>query len=246
MWDFFLADTFKCRILGQLVPLILDIWWHALWVSKPKWVVTYLHCGGKCDVHFLRSTSGATPANLLPDRQHCRASTRFILPRDITGTSEARTRNHVTMSSLFVEANVMCERDLDLLLSGQECKSIIRLLYSFRRQRWKLNRFLRDQLSGPTSADLPTPGPHHQCFIEYLDLQIKVTEFYSNFPPCFSLLNIHLLALYSHVWFEISIYHKQMNSCRFWSCWQNIKIYSYTLKKSSYTLIIKSKYYIDL
>ena len=49
-------------------------------------------------------------------------------------------------------------------------------------------------IRGPTH-----PRPHHQCFIEYLDLQIKVTEFYSNFPPCFSLLNIHLLALYSHV-----------------------------------------------
>ena len=34
-------------------------------VSKPEWVLLYSHCGGKCNVHSLRSTSGATLANLL-------------------------------------------------------------------------------------------------------------------------------------------------------------------------------------
>ena len=29
-------------------------------VSKPEWVLPYSHCGGECNVHFLRSTSGAT------------------------------------------------------------------------------------------------------------------------------------------------------------------------------------------
>ena len=44
---------------------VLDFWWHLLWVSKPEWVLPYSHCGGECNVHSLRSTSGATHADLL-------------------------------------------------------------------------------------------------------------------------------------------------------------------------------------
>ena len=39
--------------------------WCLLWVSKPEWVLPYSHCGGKCNVHSLRSSSGATPVDLL-------------------------------------------------------------------------------------------------------------------------------------------------------------------------------------
>ena len=54
-----------CPILGPLVP-VLDFWWRLLWVSKPEWFLPYLlFCGGKCNVHSPRSTSGATHANLL-------------------------------------------------------------------------------------------------------------------------------------------------------------------------------------
>ena len=37
------------------------------WVSKPQWVLPYslFLCGGECNVHSLRSTSGATHADLL-------------------------------------------------------------------------------------------------------------------------------------------------------------------------------------
>ena len=47
--------------LGETGTPVLDFWLCLLWVSKP-----YSHfCRGKCNVHSLRSTSGATHANLL-------------------------------------------------------------------------------------------------------------------------------------------------------------------------------------
>ena len=73
---------------------VLDFWWHFPWVSKPEWVLPYSHCGGKCNVHFLRSTSGATHCRPL-EGQHCGASTGFIsCPRILLcGSSESRTRD---------------------------------------------------------------------------------------------------------------------------------------------------------
>ena len=44
---------------------VLDFWWRLLWVSKPEVVLPYSHCGGECNVHSPKSTSGATLANLL-------------------------------------------------------------------------------------------------------------------------------------------------------------------------------------
>ena len=55
---------------------VLDFWWRLLWVLKPEWVLSYSHCGGKSNVHSLRSTSGATHCQPL-DGQHCRALTTF-------------------------------------------------------------------------------------------------------------------------------------------------------------------------
>ena len=53
-----------CPILGPLEPLF--------WISgdvssgfQSQSRLPYSHCGGKCNVHSLRSTSGATHANLL-------------------------------------------------------------------------------------------------------------------------------------------------------------------------------------
>ena len=51
-------------ILGPLVPLF----WISSDVSsgfQSQSGLPYSHCGGKCNVHSLRSTSGATRANLL-------------------------------------------------------------------------------------------------------------------------------------------------------------------------------------
>ena len=56
----FLADTYP--FFGATGTLVLDFWWRLLWVSKPEWV---LPCGGKCNVHSPRSTSGSTHADLL-------------------------------------------------------------------------------------------------------------------------------------------------------------------------------------
>ena len=63
---------------------VLDFWWCLFWVSKPEWVLPYSHCGGECNVHSLRSTSGATRCRPL-DGQHCGALTGFIsCPRILT------------------------------------------------------------------------------------------------------------------------------------------------------------------
>ena len=41
-------------------------WGHLLWVTKPQWVLPCsLFCEGDSNVHSLRSTSGATCADLL-------------------------------------------------------------------------------------------------------------------------------------------------------------------------------------
>ena len=47
-------------ILGPLVPLFWISDDDSSGFSKPEWVLPYSHCGGKCNVHSLRSTSGAT------------------------------------------------------------------------------------------------------------------------------------------------------------------------------------------
>ena len=45
---------------------VLVFWWRLLWVSKPEWVLPYLHLAEVYMLHIpLRFTSGATPANLL-------------------------------------------------------------------------------------------------------------------------------------------------------------------------------------
>ena len=53
-----------CPILGQLIPLF----WISSDISsgfQSQSRLPYLHCGGKCNVCSLRSTSGAIPADLL-------------------------------------------------------------------------------------------------------------------------------------------------------------------------------------
>ena len=64
---FFLQKVFGGHLsfFGATGTLVLVFWWRLLWVSKPEWVLLYLYCGGECNVHSLRSTSGATYANLL-------------------------------------------------------------------------------------------------------------------------------------------------------------------------------------
>ena len=92
----FLLDTFTCPILGPLVPLF----WISGDVSSGFQSQSYQHCRGKCNVHFLRSTSGATHCQPL-DRQHCWALTGFIsCPRILLcGTSESQPRNQQIMSA---------------------------------------------------------------------------------------------------------------------------------------------------
>ena len=51
---------------GATGTSVLDFWWSLPWVSKPEWVLPYsLFCGGECNVHSPRFTSGATLTNLL-------------------------------------------------------------------------------------------------------------------------------------------------------------------------------------
>ena len=73
----FLSDTFTCPILGPLVPLF--------WISGDVSSGFQSQSGfcliriaeGECNVHSLRSTSGATHCRPL-DGQHCGAPTGFI------------------------------------------------------------------------------------------------------------------------------------------------------------------------
>ena len=58
--------TFQLSFCGATGTPVLDFWWHLLWVSKPEWVLPYsIFCGGECNVHSPRFTSGATLAALL-------------------------------------------------------------------------------------------------------------------------------------------------------------------------------------
>ena len=75
------------------------IWWHLLWVSKTEWVLPYSHCGGKCNAHSPRSTSVATPINLLaagiaashfPTRI-CRGGSWLGIEQAITRTEDEHT-----------------------------------------------------------------------------------------------------------------------------------------------------------
>ena len=101
---FFLNSFFVGHIhmsyFGATGTPVLDFWWRLLWVSKPEWVLPYSHCGGECNVHSLRSTSGATRCRPL-DGQHCGALTGFIsCPRILLcGSSESRTRDQQIMSA---------------------------------------------------------------------------------------------------------------------------------------------------
>ena len=78
-------QNFFCRThFGATGTPVLDFWWRLLWVSKPEWVLPYSHCGGECNVHFLRSTfwcytlpSSWWTALWGVDQVH-------ILPKDIT------------------------------------------------------------------------------------------------------------------------------------------------------------------
>ena len=56
----FFVGHIHMSYFGATGTPVLDFWWRLLWVSKPEWVLPYSHCGGKCNVHSLRFTSGAT------------------------------------------------------------------------------------------------------------------------------------------------------------------------------------------
>ena len=92
--------TYYHVLFWATVYVWYDFWWCLLWVSKPEWVLPYSNCEGECNVHFLRSTSGATCCQPL-DGQHCGASTRFIsCPRILLcGSSESQTCDQEIMSA---------------------------------------------------------------------------------------------------------------------------------------------------
>ena len=64
-FPFILVGTLTCPILVPLVPLF----WISSDVSSrfqsQSWFCLIHFCGGECNIHSLRSTSGATPADLL-------------------------------------------------------------------------------------------------------------------------------------------------------------------------------------
>ena len=58
----FVADTYACPILGP-DTFVLDFWEHFLWGSNQSGL-PHSHYRGECNERSLRSTSGATPADL--------------------------------------------------------------------------------------------------------------------------------------------------------------------------------------
>ena len=160
-----LRDRYSCNVWkivfshvlfwGHWYP-VLDFWWRLLWVSKPEWVLPYSHCGGKCNVHFLRSTSGATRCRPL-DGQHCGVSTGFIYCPKILlcGTSESRTRDQQMYRRLLGQ-----EAYLDI--SPYDC---IRSEY-------------------PKLKDCVTSTARFRCIIDYIRLRGRFRWFCTNITLC--------------------------------------------------------------
>ena len=102
---FFFLSFFFCRTHSHVL-----FWGHwypcvGFLVTSPQGfkarvVLPNSHCGGECNVHFLRSTSGDTHCQPL-DGQHCGAPTGFISWPSILlcGSSESRTRDQQIMSA---------------------------------------------------------------------------------------------------------------------------------------------------
>ena len=63
---FFVWHIHMSYFWGTGTP-VLDFWWRLLLVLKSEWVLPYLHCGDKCNVHSLRSTSCASCCQPLDD-----------------------------------------------------------------------------------------------------------------------------------------------------------------------------------
>ena len=65
---------------------VLNFWWCLHWVSKPEWVLPYsLFCRGECNVHYLRSTYGATLADLLMTKPTLEGPQQLDLHSLLTG-----------------------------------------------------------------------------------------------------------------------------------------------------------------
>ena len=61
----FLSDTYTCPIFEPLVPLFWSSGDISSGFQSQSGFCLINFCRGKCNVHSLRSTSGATPADLL-------------------------------------------------------------------------------------------------------------------------------------------------------------------------------------
>ena len=93
--SFFFCWTHSHVLFWATGTPVLDFWWRLLWVSKPEWVLLYSHCGGKYDIHSLRSTSGATycqpldgsNVNSLASRhEKCSGNVQLKVPNAQSGT----------------------------------------------------------------------------------------------------------------------------------------------------------------
>ena len=115
-----LSDTFMCLILGPL----LCLFWISGDVSsgfQSQSGFCLIH-GGECNVHFPRSTSGATHCRPLA-KQHCRALTGLISYTRILlcGSSESQTQDQQIMCAASYPIG-HASRSLIILLSIYLCK----------------------------------------------------------------------------------------------------------------------------
>ena len=89
-FDFFLKKKFgrHMSLCGATNAPVLHFWWHLLWVSKPEWAALFILGRSIHDVHFLRFTSRATPADLLVANMATKPFSSTYLQTNIGGAPD--------------------------------------------------------------------------------------------------------------------------------------------------------------
>ena len=100
---------------GTTDTLVLDFWWHLLWVSKPEWAALFALGRGVHDVSSLRFISGVTPADLLTAGMAAKVFSSIYLQRGIGGAQNwdlsATTSQHETRQKLYQLPATLCKNE---------------------------------------------------------------------------------------------------------------------------------------
>ena len=97
--NFLFVGHIDMSYFGATGTPVLDFWWRLLWVSKPEWVLPYLHHGGECHVHSPRSTSGATTCQPLDGRHAASPVPTYYCRGEVAGIQTRALR--ISVSKTF-------------------------------------------------------------------------------------------------------------------------------------------------